>query len=145
MSEEHESLAYPDCFGCGADNPKGLGLALRLEGEVLKAEFTAEPQHQGWPGVMHGGVVSALLYEVLENVAYYQGKTTMMKSMSTDYRRPGPIGKELALAARITGQSGRKLSTSATLTDGETTIAKGTAELVEVNADRIKRQPIGEF
>jgi len=140
-----EPAPYPDCFGCGAGNPKGLGLELRLEGEVLRAEFTAEPEHQGWPGIMHGGVVSALLYEVLENVAFFQGKTTMMKSMSTDYRRPGPIGKELALTARIEGASGRKVITSATLSDGENTIAEGKAELVEVNADRIKRQPIGEF
>ena len=134
-----EAIPYPDCFGCGADNPKGLGLTLRLDGEVLKTEFTGGPEHQGWPGIMHGGVVSALLYEVLENVAYFQGKTTMMKSMSTDYRRPGPIGKKLALTARIEGASGRKLNTSATLTDGDITIAEGKAELVEVNEERIKR------
>jgi acyl-coenzyme A thioesterase PaaI-like protein len=139
MEHRHlgDSLAYSDCFGCGADNPKGLGLALRLDGEVLRSEFTASSEHQGWPGIMHGGVVSALLYEVLENVAYFQGKTTMMKSMSTDYRRPGPIGKELALTARITGQSGRKLNTSATLSEGDLTIAEGKAELVEVSEKRI--------
>ncbi|GEM_PF-885001 len=136
-SGEHEPAPYPDCFCCGADNPKGLGLALRLEGEVLKSEFTGGPEHQGWPGIMHGGVVSALLYEVLENMAYFQGKTTMMKSMSTDYRRPGPIGKELALTARIEGASGRKVTTSATLSDGENTIAEGKAELVEVKPERL--------
>ena len=57
--------------------------------------------------------------------------------MSTDYRRPGPIGKELALTARITGQSGRKLNTSATLSEGDLTIAEGKAELVEVSEKRI--------
>ena len=115
-------------------------MPLRLDGEVLRAEFTAGPEHQGWPGVMHGGVVSALLYEVLENVAYFNGRTTMMKTMSTDYRRPGPIGTELALEARITGDSGRRINTSATLTDGEKTIAEGTAELVEVPKERIENQ-----
>jgi len=129
---------YPDCFGCGSDNPKGLGLPLRLDGEVLRAEFTAGPEHQGWPGVIHGGVVSALLYEVLENVVYFNGRTTMMKAMSTDYRRPGPIGTELALEARITGGSGHQINTSATLTDGAKTIAEGKAELVEVSEKRIK-------
>ena len=132
MSGLNHPTAYPECFGCGADNPNGLGLKMRLDGEVLRSEFTAGKEHQGWPGVMHGGVVSALLYEVLENVAYFNGTTTMMSSMSTGYRRPGPIGRELALEARITGRGGRRISTSAKLTDGDVTIAEGTATLVEV-------------
>ena len=135
-----EPAAYPDCFGCGEDNPKGLGLRMRLDGEVLRAEFTAGTEHQGWPGIMHGGVVSALLYEVLENVAYFQGRTTMMKSMSTSYKRPGPIGRKLSLEARIEGRRGRVLDTSATLAEGATTIAEGTAELVEVPQERIKTE-----
>ena len=114
-------------------------MPLRLDGEVLKAEFTAGPEHQGWPGVMRGGVVSALLYEVLENVAYSNNRTTMLKAMSMDYRRPGPIGPELALETHITGDSGHRINTSATLSDGATTIVEGKAELVEIPRGRVAK------
>ena len=58
---------YPNCFGCGEDNPSGLRLDLKLEGDQLTTEFIPEKRHEGWPGMVHGGVIAAVLYEVMEN------------------------------------------------------------------------------
>ncbi|MCY3609929.1 MAG: hypothetical protein OXH51_00120, partial [Gemmatimonadetes bacterium] len=43
------------CFVCGPENPIGLHLTFRLEGGACVSEFTPGENHQGYPGVIHGG------------------------------------------------------------------------------------------
>ena len=53
------------CFVCGRNNPYGLHLKFyeSSPGEVI-VEYTVPEQFQGYPGVVHGGVVAAILDEV---------------------------------------------------------------------------------
>ena len=52
------------CFACGLENPFGLHLHFydNSQDEVY-ADFTIAPEHQGYPGVVHGGVTAAILDE----------------------------------------------------------------------------------
>jgi acyl-coenzyme A thioesterase PaaI-like protein len=52
------------CFVCGIDNPIGLKLKFYTddEGRCI-ARFRPGPEHQGYPGYLHGGIISALLDE----------------------------------------------------------------------------------
>lgn len=47
-------------YGRGQDNPIGLKLVFSWDGKTAKAEFTPNEYHQGWPGLVHGGVILAL-------------------------------------------------------------------------------------
>jgi acyl-coenzyme A thioesterase PaaI-like protein len=50
------------CFLCGIENPIGLKLKFYTddEGRCI-ARFRPRPEHQGYPGQLHGGIISALL------------------------------------------------------------------------------------
>ena len=58
------------CFICGVENVAGVHVRFyntvndQGDPEVL-ARFTGQPVHQGYPGRMHGGVVSGILDEVI--------------------------------------------------------------------------------
>ena len=131
---------YPNCFGCGDSNPIGLGLDLRMEGESLVTDFVPREEHQGWPGIVHGGLIATLLYEVLENYAYYDGTVTMMKSMGTRFRRPATTGQRIDARSWLAERSGRNMSVSATLTDEEgAIIAEGDAALVVLSDAQLER------
>ncbi len=80
--------SYPNCFGCGSENPIGLKLSYRLEGDLVVASFVPQEDHQGWPEITHGGIIAALLYEVMENYSYQHGIVAMMRGMETTFRRP---------------------------------------------------------
>ena len=128
---------YPNCFGCGDSNPSGLGLDLRLEGETLVTEFTPKEEHQGWPDIVHGGIITALLYEVLENFPYYNGIVTMMRSMETRFREPAVTGKPMVARSWLIVRSGREIEVSASLTGEQgRLIAEGKATLVELTQDQ---------
>jgi len=49
------------CFGCGPANEKGLRIKSYVRGEEVVAEFTPEPHHQAFDGMVNGGIIGALL------------------------------------------------------------------------------------
>jgi hypothetical protein len=52
------------CFVCGIDNPIGLHLSFYTDDEGrCVARFRPRPEHQGYPGHLHGGLISTLLDE----------------------------------------------------------------------------------
>ena len=127
-------MEYPNCFGCGSQNPHGLGLRLELEGERVVAEFTPLPHHQGWPGVVHGGILSSLLYEVMENWGFLNGIVTMAKSMDTRFRRPALIGQPLRAECWLERRDGRTIVVAAMLECSGEKVAEGRASLVEIDS-----------
>jgi hypothetical protein len=53
------------CFGCSPHNRVGLALSLyRLPDGRIAAPSTLSELHASYPGVVHGGVISALVDEV---------------------------------------------------------------------------------
>ncbi len=131
---------YPNCFGCGGENPHGLRLEMKIAGDRLSAEFTPATHHQGWPGITHGGVISALLYEVMENWTYLHGIVTMMRSMDTRFISPAQVGRTIHAVSWLELREGREIYVAAKLESEGKTVAEGRATLVELN--RRKRQLI---
>ena len=139
MTEAHVK-EYPYCFGCGNSNPTGLRLKLRMDDEHLVTEFVPQGDHQGWPGIVHGGIIASLLYEVMENFPHYRGVIAMMKSMETRFRRPAATGKRILAKAGLMEQSGRNMKVSATLTNDEgELIAAGEAVLVVLSQNQLDK------
>jgi acyl-coenzyme A thioesterase PaaI-like protein len=59
------------CFVCGIDNPIGLKLRFYTddEGRCI-ARFRPKPEHQGFPGQLHGGLICTLLDEPTQIAVY---------------------------------------------------------------------------
>ena len=95
------------CFVCGLENPVGLKLNIyQIESGVIEAIYTAPDHFQGYPGVLHGGIVATLLDEMSgralmgdpsEPRFMYTGK------IEVKYRGNVPIGVPL----RIVGKAGK--------------------------------------
>ena len=135
-----EVRQHPRCFGCGPDNPIGLRLDLRLNEDGLETEFAPCEEHAGWPGIVHGGIITGLLYEVMENLPYRQGVTTMMKTMETRFRRPASTSETIVARSWLDERSGRTIRVSAELTGLEgRLIAQGSAVLVVLSGDEQAR------
>ena len=105
------------CFGCGQQNPIGLKLRFRTEGESVRTEFTPSSVHEGYPGYLHGGITCALLDEAMGWAAYNlsSGALAVTARVQIKFRRPLLIGESLTVAASITRKSTRHLWTEATI------------------------------
>jgi acyl-coenzyme A thioesterase PaaI-like protein len=117
------------CFGCGQNNPMGLKLHFTRDGETIRAEFTPDKMHQGWPGLLHGGILGTLLDEAMSNVAYATGNTCLTASIEIRLRQPVKVALPLVISAWITRQRKKIIETAGKvcLEDG-TIIAESTAK-----------------
>ena len=53
------------CFVCGIENPVGLGLTLLSDGRCVEVLVQFRDEHCGFTGVVHGGLLSTVLDEVM--------------------------------------------------------------------------------
>lgn len=87
------------CFACGSKNPIGLKLSFTLkEGRALGI-FTPTQEHQGYRGMMHGGLVATLLDEAMAHYLKMQGILGVTGRLSLRFRRPVPLEIPLTITA----------------------------------------------
>jgi acyl-coenzyme A thioesterase PaaI-like protein len=105
---------FGHCFGCGILHPTGLHLVAHAgEGLNLTAEFTVTENHQGAPGLAHGGLLSLAFDEAHGKLMWLLRSPAVTAHLETDFLLPVPIGSVLYIRAHITGQLGRKVYTYA--------------------------------
>lgn len=105
---------FKHCFGCGELHPTGLHLKAHVgEGVGITAQFTVTENHQGAPGLAHGGLLSLAFDEALGKLMWLLRAPAVTARLETDFLRPVPIGTVLHITARITGQKGRKVYSEA--------------------------------
>jgi uncharacterized protein (TIGR00369 family) len=137
MEDEERRRARGGCFGCGDLNSKGLRLAFRLEDGAAVAEFDPEPQHQGYPGLMHGGLVATILDEAMGWAIYGRGIWAMTARMQVRFRRSVPLDRRLRVSAHVTNERQRLLQARAELRDERgTLLAEGEGAFLRVTPEQ---------
>ena len=105
---------FGHCFGCGYLHPTGLHLvAYAGAGANITAQFTVTQNHQGAPGLAHGGLLSLAFDEALGKLMWLLRSPAVTGRLETDFLKPVPMGSTLHITAEITGQVNRKVYTSA--------------------------------
>ena len=98
------------CFVCGMENPIGLKLAFYETGDGrVIAPYTPCEDHQGYPGVVHGGIISALLDEVAGRACIVTGRWVFTARMKIRYRRPIPLGQPLLAVGEVVDARRRRM------------------------------------
>ena len=105
---------FGHCFGCGELHPTGLHLVAHAgDGQNLTAVFTVTENHQGAPGLAHGGLLSLAFDEALGKLMWLLRAPAVTARLETDFLKPVPMGSKLFISAEITGQVSRKVYCSA--------------------------------
>lgn len=121
---------FTNCWGCGVDNPIGLRLKFKRDGDIARAEFTPTEDHQGWPGYVHGGVINALLDEAVAYPSYYAGYYCVTAKIETRFKKSAAPGQRLLITARTTGVRDKTLEAEAEIKlDDGTLIAHAKATM----------------
>jgi len=118
------------CFVCGPDNPIGLKLRFAREGEGVRAEFTPSDLHVGYEGLVHGGILAALIDDALANIWFARGQEAVTAKIEVRFRREVRPGERLVVSAHPTGSKGGMATAKAAVArpDGEV-VAEGTGFL----------------
>ena len=87
---------HPDCVVCGRAIGNGLGLKFRaVEKDTVEATFACQRVLQGYPHVLHGGVICALLDGAMTNCLFANGIRAVTAELQVRYLAP-VVSAELA-------------------------------------------------
>jgi acyl-coenzyme A thioesterase PaaI-like protein len=131
------------CFICGLENPVGLKLRIyEVEPGVIETTYTAPEHFQGYPGVLHGGIVATILDEISGRALMGDSETPRFMftaKLEVKYRKNVPIGKPLKIVGKAGRDKGRSAEGWAGIYDLETgdLLAEGNTLLVNVPQDRM--------
>ncbi|MEA5077352.1 MAG: PaaI family thioesterase [Anaerolineaceae bacterium] len=107
------------CFVCGLDNPRGL--ALRFESDGAGKTFTRttfSSDFQGYPGIVHGGILSTVLDEVGGRASMKQMRPEVVLvtgKLTVHFRKPVKVGQPVVIEGEVVKEYGRVVETKATI------------------------------
>ncbi|MCR4441654.1 MAG: PaaI family thioesterase [Peptococcaceae bacterium] len=137
------------CFGCGELNPQGLKLKFFKDGETLYTTFVPGEVHQGYPGIMHGGITSTILDEVMSRSISALGLLAFTARLEVRFRSNVPLHRPVRFEAWITGRKSKVIDTEAraVLDDGQVAaeakarfMVKGAGEIYLDTGSREEKQ-----
>ena len=97
------------CFICGKENPIGLKAEFTIDAEHRRAETRVRIAEifQGWQGITHGGIISALLDEICAQACMGSGMMVVTMEIKIRYRAPVPTGSLVTVIGEVVGERRR--------------------------------------
>lgn len=102
LTEMREQV-HPGCVVCCPDNVQGLRLDFKLSPNGrITADFIYDRNYEGYAGVLHGGVISALLDGAMTNCLFARGCIAVTADFRVRFRHPVITGQMASVRAWIT-------------------------------------------
>ncbi|MGA7988825.1 MAG: PaaI family thioesterase [Candidatus Dormiibacterota bacterium] len=116
----NDRSAFQLNFVHGLRNPAGLHLQYELDGARVFTAWTPGPDHVGFPGFAHGGLMSAVLDDAMGRCSALYRHWVVTARLEVRFRQPAPVGTPLRVEGWITRLLRRALHTEgrALLPDG---------------------------
>jgi acyl-coenzyme A thioesterase PaaI-like protein len=100
---EIQQKVHPNCVICSQNNPKGLKLDFKLSDDgSISSIFNFGKEYEGHSGVLHGGIISAILDGAMGNCLFAHGHVTYTADFRLRFKHAVLIGKPLTAHAWIT-------------------------------------------
>ena len=126
-----------NCIICGMENPLGVQAPFYiLDDDSIATVFSFKSQHQSYPERTHGGMISALLDELMGRALWIKQPDTygVTTTMTITFRRPVPFDQKIKARGYITFDSPRGFSARGELysMDGKL-LAEGVARYLKLS------------
>ncbi len=124
---------YQRNFVHGLRNGSGLHLQYHLDGDRVVTTWVPGEDHAGFPGVVHGGLIGAVLDDVMGRCSVLHRRWVVTGRMETRFREVAPIGAALLVEGWTTRFTRRVMQAASrmSLQDG-TVVAEATGTYLPV-------------
>ena len=97
------NCVHPRCVVCSSANARGLYVKFDVADDgSVEATFQCDESFEGYPGILHGGVISSILDGAMGNCMFARGQATVTVEMTTKFRHLIVTGREATVSAKIT-------------------------------------------
>ncbi len=95
------AVVHPGCFVCSRSNPRGLHVRFAPDEDGVRGEFACDRSFEGYPGVIHGGIVTALLDEAMLHCLLARNLPAVTVDLAVQFRHPVETEVLATVRARI--------------------------------------------
>ena len=130
--ERLRQQTHPLCVVCSPANPLGLKVEYTLNPDgSVEGSFTGGPAFQGYDGMLHGGVIAALLDGAMTNCIFAHGCVAVTAELKVRYRKAVAAGEKVTIRAWVVQSSARLHQLRAELMQTNSVKAAATAKFME--------------
>jgi len=124
------------CYVCGTKNPIGLNVDFEInkEARTIRALFVPADFHQGYEGIVHGGILSALLDEAMAKLAYSLGIPAVTAELTVKFKTPAIPGQELFVSGKLVQEAKRLITAEAKIERDLVVIAEAKGKLLRISS-----------
>lgn len=127
-----------NCFVCGLSNAVGLRMKFFVVDEnTVESRYIVNEQYQGWPGITHGGIVAAMLDEVMARLFVFdenQNRFLVTAKLEVKYRKPVPINEEIIVVGKKLENKGKIAKATAKIMNTKNELlAEGSSIFIQAN------------
>jgi uncharacterized protein (TIGR00369 family) len=98
-----------NCFGCSPVNPSGLQMKFYSSAAAVHSKLTVPEHLCGWNNLVHGGVLTTIMDEIMSWAAIYLLKRVpMTKSIAVDFLKPVYVGRALQVQGTVLEKIGKR-------------------------------------
>ena len=137
-------LTPHNCFACGTLNATGMQLAIHVERDRSWTDLVLDRRFEGWDGIAHGGILCAVLDEVMAWALVGQENWGLTARLSVDFKRPAKVGHALAAEGWVVRSRRRLVETRGRIADVATGEEIATGEALYVAADPTRKRELQE-
>ncbi len=96
---------YADCFVCGRENPAGTDVTFTVTEDGVECVYKTEKKHNGYKGIIHGGVMAALLDESMGWAASLHKKAMCVTGeLKIRYKVPLPVDTKVTIKGVVSSR-----------------------------------------
>ena len=126
-----QAEAHPYCFVCSGSNPMGLALRYTPEPDgVVSANFLGHSALEGYSGMLHGGVIAALLDGAMTHCLFARGICGLTVELRVRYHAPVAASERVFLRAGLEGEAHGLFQLDAELTQDGAVKASATGKFM---------------
>jgi acyl-coenzyme A thioesterase PaaI-like protein len=131
-------LAPHHCFVCGELNKRGLRLPIYASAGLAWTDVTLGPDFVGWADLAHGGILAALLDEVMGWALFEHDCWGVTGEMSVRYAHPVDVTKPIHVEGEVTQVTRRLFRTAGRISTADG-LVRTTAEALYVAAGAARK------
>lgn len=131
-----EANGHTHCLLCGERNPFSLGLRFH-DGEegLVWSRFRALPRFQGYDGILHGGVICAVLDSAMTHCLFHRGVEAVTGDLRVRFLAPIPCGADLHVRAWPLSETPPLYRVAGIIVSGGRVMARAEAKFMQRRTD----------
>ena len=126
---------YPESSFVSGNNPESMMIKPFIKDRKVYAKYSFEKRFEGGPGLVHGGILSAALDDMMGYSTIIHNKFAVTANLEVNFLIPTPVLKEFEILAWVKKIDGKKIYTESLIKSDEQIHVESSAMFIDLGLD----------